>query len=228
MEKIKNILFDLDGTIIEPQEGIINSILFALNKMDIREENHQELKSFIGPPLIDSFATRYHLNKGKAEKAVNYYRQYFSKKGMYQTTLYPDITKVLGRLKDENYNLFIATSKPTIYAKKILINFKIFNLFKEVTGSNLDNTRRDKTEIIGFILKTYGLDPNGTLMIGDRKFDIIGAKNNALMSIGAVYGHGSLEELQAEKVDFIANNCEELYTIISNKKEQNPVDGHES
>ncbi len=218
MNQIKNILFDLDGTIIEPEVGIINSILFALDKMDIRASNKEELKAFIGPPLIDSFEIHYGLNKENAAKAVNYYREYFSEKGIYQNTLYPEITNVLKQLKNEDYKLFIATSKPTIYAEKILEHFKIINLFEGVVGSNLSNSRKDKEEIVHFVINTYNLIRNETIMIGDRKFDIIGARKNSIKSIGVTYGHGSLDELQGEKASYIVDNCLDLPNIINSKK----------
>ncbi|MGI9544843.1 MAG: HAD hydrolase-like protein [Cyclobacteriaceae bacterium] len=215
MNRIKNILFDLDGTIIEPQEGIINSILFALDKLGIEERNKEALKSFIGPPLIDSFTNRYQLDTEKAKEAVGYYREYFSGKGIYQNTLYPDIVEVLQQLREHNYYLFLATSKPTIYAEEILVNYKIMEPFKGVVGSNLDHTRKDKTEIIDFVINTYKLERSETLMIGDRKYDIIGAKNNSIKSVGAVYGHGNLKELKIAGVDFVVNNCKELFSIIT-------------
>ena len=157
MNKIRNILFDLDGTIIEPEEGIINSILYALDKLKIEESDKDDLKSFIGPPLIDSFTNRYRLNNTEATEAVRFYREYFSKKGIYQNTLYENIIHLLIELNNDGFRLFLATSKPTIYAEKILTNFKIRSYFKGVVGSNLDNTRRDKTEIIKFVLTEFDL-----------------------------------------------------------------------
>lgn len=214
MNQFKNILFDLDGTIIEPQEGIINSVLFALKKMKVNEKNHEALKSFIGPPLIDSFANRYNLNRKEAAQAVDYYREYFSKKGIYESTLYDNISMLLEVLKNDGLRLFLATSKPTFYAEQILSNYKLCSFFEGVVGSNLDNTRKDKTEIIEFVITEFGLKNEETLMIGDRNFDIIGARNNSIKSIGVSYGHGSHKELSEAKADFIANSCVEVLHLI--------------
>ena len=124
MKRIENILLDLDGTIIEPEEGIVNSVLYALNKLGIQESNKEDLKSFIGPPLIDSFKIHYGLSESVAIQAVNYYREFFSRKGIYQNVLYPNIEKVLKELTKNGFQLFVATSKPTVYAKQIIENFK--------------------------------------------------------------------------------------------------------
>lgn len=210
MKKFKNLLFDLDGTITDPKEGIINSILYALEKLNIYENNINELDNFIGPPLKNSFKNRYKLSNEQAEKAIQFYREYFSDKGLYENKLYDGMKNVIEQLYNQNLKLFIATSKPTIYAEKILIHFNLDSYFTKIVGSNLDNTRTDKTEIISYLITKYSLDIHDTIMIGDRKHDIIGAKNNEVKSIAITYGYGSLEELNFCKPDFIIHNCKEL------------------
>ena len=123
--------------------------------------------------MIDSFANRYKLTNAEATEAVDYYREFFSQKGIYQNTLYDNVTSLLENLKNEKYRLFIATSKPTVYAKQIISHFELDKYFEDVAGSNLDNTRKDKTEIIEYVINKFELKRNETLMIGDRKFDII-------------------------------------------------------
>ncbi len=214
MNEIKNILFDLDGTIIEPEEGIVNSVVFALNKLGIDESDKKKLTKFIGPPLIKSFANFYELSDKDANKAVQYYREFFGEKGLYQNFLYDDIKELLEHLQDRGFKLFVATSKPTIYAKKIIKNFNLDKKFEGIIGSNLDNSRTDKTEVIQYVLNSFDLNPQETIMIGDRKFDMIGAKNNNLISIGVTYGHGNIEELKKAKADFIVNSCQELQSIF--------------
>jgi len=210
MNGIENILFDLDGTIIEPEEGIVNSVLYALNKLGIQESNKEDLKNFIGPPLIDSFKIYYELSESAAIQAVNYYREFFSQKGIYQNALYPNIEKVLKGLAKNGFQLFVATSKPTVYAKQIIENFNLGYLFRDVVGSNLDNTRKDKTEIIEYLISNFELDRSQTLMIGDRKFDILGGKNNSIGTIAVSYGHGSMKELMDSNPDLIVNDCIQL------------------
>jgi len=214
---IDNILFDLDGTLTDPKEGIINSILFALDKLGIKEQNIHELDTFIGPPLRESFAFRYNMTELQADKAVSYYREYYSVKGIFENKLYAGITQLLSFLSSSDYQLYVATSKPTVYAVKILKHFKLNSFFNGVTGSNLDNTRTDKTEVISHVITEYSLDANRTMMIGDRKHDIIGANNNLIKSLGVTYGYGSHEELSAYNPDFLSNSCSEIETLFREK-----------
>ena len=212
--KIENILFDLDGTLTNPKEGIINSILYALNKIGIEENAPHELDSFIGPPLHESFQQRYDLTDSGAAEIVVAYREYFSVKGLFENKLYDGITDVLESLHAQKYNLFVATSKPTIYSEQILEHFKLKNYFTEIIGSNVDNTRTDKTEIISHIVSTHSLKAHQSIMIGDTKFDMIGAKNNSMKAIGVTYGYGSIEELSFHQPDFLVNNCVEIKSIF--------------
>jgi phosphoglycolate phosphatase len=216
MDKIDNILFDLDGTLTDPREGIVNSILYALEKLGLHEKSIAELVSFIGPPLRDSFANRYNLTSELADKAMSYYREYYSVLGIFENKIYPRVEELLQSLSSHKFKLYVATSKPTVYAIEVLRHFKIDTYFTEIIGSNLDNTRTDKTEIISHILSTYGLQARNSLMIGDRKHDIIGAKNNSMRTIGVSYGYGSSEELLSCEPDFIAINCRELEVLLIN------------
>jgi len=219
--KFENVLFDLDGTLTDPKEGIIHSILFALKKLGIRENNIAELDTFIGPPLRESFAKRYNLTDQLADKAMLYYREYFSAKGLFENKVYPGVPEMLQSLSSQNFRLFVATSKPTVYAVEIMQHFKLSGYFVEITGSNLDNTRTDKAEIIRHILVTYNLQAHDTVMIGDRKHDVIGAKSNHITSIGVTYGYGSQEELFECKPDFIVNNCTQIELLLANNSLKN-------
>lgn len=215
-DTIKNILFDLDGTLTDPKEGIVNSILFALNKLGIHENSINELDTFIGPPLRESFLKRYNLTNELADKAMLFYREYFSVKGIYENRIYPGAKEILDTLFSRNFTLFVATSKPTVYAVEILRHFKIDSYFNGIVGSNLDNSRTDKTEIISHIISTYGLQAASSVMIGDRKHDIIGAKNNSMKTIGVTFGYGSLEELKLHQPDHIVNSCKEIEALLLN------------
>lgn len=215
--KFENILFDLDGTLTDPKEGIVNSILYALKKLDITENFVNELVTFIGPPLRDSFAKRYDLSITHAEKAVSIYREYFSTKGLFENELYPGVTELLETLSAQKCRLFVVTSKPTVYAERILMHFSLDKYFIKIIGSNLDNTLTDKTELIAHVVSTLGLDAGSSVMVGDRKFDMIGARNNSMKAIGVTYGYGSLQELLFEKPYLIVNNCRELERALSRK-----------
>jgi phosphoglycolate phosphatase len=213
--KFQNILFDLDGTLTDPKEGIVNSVLYSINKMGIEEKEPGALRLFIGPPLLDSFRLRYSLSDHDAGRAVKYYREYFSEKGIYENEIYPEIVDLLIGLVSQERKLFVATLKPTVFAERILSYFKIGTYFKDLIGSNLDNTRMDKAEIISILMVDHKLEKERSVMIGDRKHDIIGAKKCGLRSIGVTYGFGSIEELQVENPDFIAYSCTDIHSILA-------------
>jgi phosphoglycolate phosphatase len=189
------ILFDLDGTLTDPKMGITKSVQYALRKFNIVEEDLDKLEPFIGPPLANSFMEIYSFTELKAKKAVEYYREYFKDIGLYENELYAGMNELLEMLISQKRVLMVATSKPTIFAEEILKYFNIDKYFEFICGSNLDGTMSDKTEIIRYILNEKNLKKQSTIMIGDRKHDIIGAHNNGIASVGIGYGYGSEEEL---------------------------------
>ncbi|MDR4984849.1 phosphoglycolate phosphatase [Bacillus cereus] len=207
-------LFDLDGTLTDPKEGIVNSVLYALKKVGIEELHVTELDSFIGPPIQQSFANRYNMSEIEVEKAVYYFREYLKQSGLLENKVYDGIPALLQELKDAGNRLFVATSKPTIFAKQVLDHFQLTNYFEDIIGSNLDGTRIKKEEIIAHILQTNEeLKKEEMVMIGDRKHDIIGANYNGIASIGVLYGYGSKKELTEVGVTHIANDVEGLYHL---------------
>lgn len=206
----KQILFDLDGTVTDPKIGITNSVKYSLDKFGIHETDMDKLVQFIGPPLQNSFKEFYGFSESESRLAVDYYREYYSDKGIFENELYPGIEVLLTQLENNNKTIILATSKPTIFAERILSHFKISCFFNHVIGSNLDGTRTDKTEIIKYILDMKIHSQSETIMIGDRKFDIIGATNNNIKSIGVGYGYGSAQELKEANPYCLFNTVEEL------------------
>ncbi|MEN8078935.1 HAD family hydrolase [Clostridioides difficile] len=214
----KYILFDLDGTIIDPKEGITKSVAYALNKFGIEVDNLNELCRFIGPPLKDSFMEYYNFSEDEAEKAITYYRERFSDIGLYENQVYKGFEDILISLKENNKVLIVATSKPTIFATKILEHFNLNNYFSFVSGSNLDGSRVKKSEVIKYALERNNIkDLSQVIMIGDRKHDIYGAKEVGVESIGVLYGYGDYEELNDSGANYIVKNVEELRELIINK-----------
>ncbi|PFK33503.1 phosphoglycolate phosphatase [Bacillus cereus] len=202
-------LFDLDGTLTDPKEGIVNSVLYALRKMGIDELNQEELESFIGPPIQHSFADRYEMDEKQVEQAVFYFREYLKKSGLLENRIYEGIPYILQELKDKEKRLFVATSKPTIFAKQVLEHFNLLHFFEEIVGSNLDGTRIKKDEIIEHIFHTHPeLKREEVVMVGDRKHDIIGANCNGIDSIGVLYGYGSEEELKEAGATYVVKHVE--------------------
>lgn len=191
------ILFDLDGTIIDPQIGITRSLQYALKKSGKPVPPAKDLLWCIGPPLHESIRTLLEAdNDADMWEGVRLYRERYSATGVLENTLYSGIVDSFKALANAGHTLSIATSKPEIYAKQIITHFALDDFFTAIDGSELDGTRSDKTDLLAHIIQRDSLDPKGTLMIGDRKHDIIGAKNNSVLFIGALWGYGTLVELE--------------------------------
>lgn len=221
MSKYKIILFDLDGTISDPKIGITKSVQYALRKMDTEEDNLDQLECFIGPPLQVSFAENYHFDEKAVAKAIEFYRERFVEKGMFENELYPEIPELLKELKEQGLILVVATSKPTVFAEVILEYFKIAHLFDHIVGSNLDGTRTAKNEIIQYILEQYKTrELKEFIMIGDRKHDLIGANNCGIDAMGVTYGYGSYEELNAYRPKHMVDSVKELKDVLLGIKSQ--------
>ncbi|MFS0825103.1 HAD family hydrolase [Pseudomonas phoenicis] len=198
----QNILFDLDGTLTDPRLGITRSIQYALAKLGIDEPDLARLEHFIGPPLLQAFMHNYGFDEAKAWEAVNFYRERFRVTGLYENQVYAGVPQLLAALGEQDRTLYIATSKPWEFAREIARHFAFDQHFKVIYGSEFDGTRTNKVELIRHLLDEEGLDPAHTLMIGDRKHDLIGAHSNGLQAIAVGYGFGSPEELQAQAPAF--------------------------
>jgi len=213
--KYDYILFDLDGTLTDPGIGITNSVMYALKKYGIEVKNRRELYRFIGPPLTDSFVDFYGFSGEEAEKAVEYYREYYKDRGIFENSIYPGAEHLLKKLKDAGKTLMVATSKPEVFAKQILKYFGISNYFSIVAGSNIDGTRVKKAEVIGYALKRCGVtELNKAIMIGDREHDVFGAKEAGISSVGVLFGYGDRSELRNAGADFIAERYSDIEKIV--------------
>jgi phosphoglycolate phosphatase len=188
------IFFDLDGTLTDPKPGITGSIQYALQKLELPVPTQDELAWCIGPPLRASFVT---ILGGErlADRAGALYRERFSDIGLYENSVYPDIEHVLATLHGSPRRLFVATSKPRVFAERIIDHFGLTGHFEYVFGSELDGTRVNKSELLAYAIETTGVDASQTLMIGDRSHDMVGARNNGIRGIGVLYGYGSEQEL---------------------------------
>lgn len=212
------LLFDLDGTLTDPKEGITSSVQYALKAMGIEESDQDKLVPFIGPPLKDSFVEFYQMDEEQAELAVKKYRENFETVGLYQNKLYAGIPQMLRSLKEKGMHLAVASSKPTVFVERILEHFHIDRYFEVVVGSELDGTRVKKDEVVEETLcRLFGEKPvqkDQVYMIGDRKFDVEGAKALGVESVGVAYGYGGMEELKAAKADYIVRSVEELHKFL--------------
>ena len=209
--KYQNVLFDLDGTLTDPREGITRSIQYSLSKMGIDEPDLRKLEHFIGPPLLQAFIEFYGFSEAQAWEAVGFYRERFSVTGLYENRVFDGVTPLLEALVGQDRQLYIATSKPQIYAREIARHFDFAKHFKVIYGSELDGTRTNKVELIAHLMAEERLDPTQTLMIGDRKHDLIGACQNGLDAAAVGYGFGSFEELNSHTPTYHFETLDELH-----------------
>lgn len=214
----KYILFDLDGTLTDPKIGICTCFQYALESFGIHEPDLDKLEPVIGPPLIDSFKEFYGFSEEDAAKGVAKYRERFSTVGLYENEVYPGIKHMLKTLKKNGFHLSVASSKPTVFVEKIMEHFDLAKYFDAMVGSNLDGTRSDKAEIIDEALKLlFGdnkIDLDQVYMVGDRKFDCIGAQKKGVECIAVAYGYGDFEELMEAHADYIVFTAKELEELL--------------
>lgn len=211
------ILFDLDGTLTDPKEGITNCVKYALEYFGIFEEDEDKLLKFIGPPLYDSFRGLYGFSENDAKLAVSKYRERFQNVGIFENRIFPDAENTLARLKQAGKQVALATSKPYVYAKRILEHFKISDYFDYTVGAELDGKRGYKDEVIRDVLRIAKReDLSKVIMVGDRENDILGAKKCGIASIGLRCGYAEKNELENAGADFIFNNLTECADFLLN------------
>jgi len=215
---IDYILFDLDGTLTDPAEGITNSIVYALDKFGISVSDKKSLYKFIGPPLYDSFVKYYGFSHDDANLAVAYYREYFAPKGLFENTVYDGIEDMLSCLLGQGAKLIIATSKPEKFAREILTHFSLDRYFYDIVGATMDEKRNTKDAVIAYAIEKCKIDPTSAIMVGDRLHDVIGAKKNSLRSVGVLYGFGSYDELSAAGADIIVSDVNYLKNTLLEMK----------
>ena len=209
------ILFDLDGTLTDPMEGITKSFQYALESFGIKVENPDELLKIIGPPIRTSFKEFYGFDDINVEKAVEKYRERFVTKGIFENIMYDGIDTMLEKLTNAGKTLILATSKYNEYAKTILSYFKLDKYFTFVSGSELNGDRSEKNEVIQYALEQNNIqDLSRCIMVGDRKYDIIGAKTVGIQSVGVLYGYGGYDELFEANADYIVKNVDELLNLL--------------
>ncbi len=209
------ILIDLDGTITNPKEGITKSVQYALRAMNIYIDDLDSLTKHIGPPLRDGFMEYYGFDEEKAERTVLKYREYYIEKGIYENKVYDGMERLLTRLKQAGKYLIVATSKPEELAVKVLENFHLEHYFDDICGATFDNKRESKDAVIRYAIEKNSItDSDGVVMVGDRKYDILGAKATGIASIGVLYGFGSEEELKEAGADHIVATVDDIYDVI--------------
>ena len=210
-----HLLFDLDGTLTDSGIGITNSVRYALQKFGIQVEDRTSLYPFIGPPLKDSLVKYYGFSDEQCELGVQYYREYFKEKGMYENAVYDGVFDLLQRLKEKKRTLILATSKPEPFTVEIAKHFSLYDKFAFIAAASMDDSRSEKADVIRYAMESCHIsDKSSAVMIGDRENDILGAKENGLDSIGVLYGYGSREELENAGATYIAKKPEDILRYI--------------
>jgi phosphoglycolate phosphatase len=219
---ISTILFDLDGTLTDPKDGITRCIRFSLDRLGVKPPHEDHLTWCIGPPLRESFS-RLMDTKDEAllDQALFHYRTRYSETGMFENAMYPEIIPSLQRIGAAGFRIILATSKPRVFAERILDHFGLTRFFHAVHGSELDGRLSDKGELIAHILGSENLDPRATLIVGDRSHDIIGGKRNGIMTAAVTYGYGSRGEIAESKPELVFESLPELAAFLEKKAPPN-------
>ena len=209
----KSILFDLDGTLTDSGEGIINCAIYALEHLGLPIPSREELRVIVGPPLHESFI-RFGVPEEEADNAVAKYRERYIPIGKFENTPYPGIRELLERLKADDHHLFVATSKPEGMSVEILEHFGLAQYFDRICGASMDTSRSSKEAVIAYLLNECGAQENA-IMVGDTNFDVIGANAHGIPTIGVSWGYGTVEDLKNAGAAAIVHTMDELYEALT-------------
>ena len=213
---LANIFFDLDGTLTDSKEGIVNCIYYALEKLGYPVPEGFNVNDCLGPPLRISFRRLLNSNdEALIERAVAIYRERFSTIGLFENKVYPGITELLSALHKKSLKLYVVTTKPRVFAERILEHFQLTHRFEAIYGTELNGQFDNKADLIEFILKTRQLKAEETVMVGDKREDIAAGKANRAGTIGVTYGYGSLQEITEAAPDYVCENPAEIEKIVT-------------
>ena len=211
------IFFDLDGTLTDSSPGIINSLMYAFEKLDFKINDREELRVFIGPPLIDMMMKQYGFSHEMATLGLKLYREYFRDKGIFENSVYDGIPAMLSDLQSRGYKLVLATSKPEEFAKRIMEHFDLAKYFYFIGGSDMGETRSSKAAVIEYVMSNCKIaEPEKCIMVGDREHDVIGAGKYGIETVGVLFGYGSKEELDSAGAKYIVATVKELKKLLQN------------
>jgi len=227
--RFRYLLFDLDGTLTDPKEGITASVQYALRSFGIEEPDLDRLTPFIGPPLLDSFQEFCGFDEEKGLQAVAYYRERYAPIGVLENQIYPGMAQMLAKLCEKGIHLAVASSKPQVFVEQVLQHFDIYRYFRVIVGSELDGRRDAKEEVVAEALRqleeagwgkkeesgeTCCGEEGAAVMIGDRKFDVAGGKEHGLVTVGVTFGYAEEGGLEAAGADFLVDTVEELGRLL--------------
>lgn len=209
---MKAILFDLDGTLTDSGEGIINCATLALSHYGLPVPTREEMRVFVGPPLHDTFR-RFGVPEDKINEAIQIFRSRYTRIGKFENKPYPGISELLSSLQAQGHKLYVATSKPEVMSVEILEHFNLAPYFTRICGASLDESRTTKSAVIAYLLENCQ-DVSEAVMVGDTAFDVIGAKTHGISTIGVSWGYGCVEDLLEAGATAIAHNPQELWELL--------------
>jgi phosphoglycolate phosphatase len=214
MKKYDVIAFDLDGTLSNPERGLIESFVYTFKKEGIPFSSREELKRFIGPPIYEEWQRVLGLTPEQSSHALDVFHEYYSVYGWWDNVIYPGVEEMLGQLRARGKKIVLATSKPEVFARKIMDLFGLSKYFDFIGGAETDKIRDKKWEVLEYSLKSINADPEKSIMVGDRFFDAEGARIVGIDSLGVMYGHGTEEEINSSGFNYIAKTVEDIVRIL--------------
>lgn len=209
----KAIFFDLDGTLTDSGEGIINCATLALEHFGLPVPSREEMRVFVGPPLDQTFM-KFGVPAEKAQEAIEVFRGRYRTIGKFENFPYPGIREALQTLKDQGHRLFVATSKPEVLANEVLGHFALTDFFEQIAGATLDGSRSHKADVITYLLQLVG-DTGETVMVGDTEFDVIGAAAHGIPTIGVSWGYGEVAAMEKAGAVAIAHSMDEMVALLN-------------
>lgn len=209
----KAILFDLDGTLTDSGEGIINCAILGLEHFGLPIPSREEMRVFVGPPLDETFL-KFGVPADKTKEAIEVFRSRYRTVGKFENFPYPGIREALQSLTEQGHRLFVATSKPESLANEVLAHFGLTGFFERIAGATFDGSRSHKADVINYLLELVG-DIGHTLMVGDTAFDVIGAAAHGIPTIGVSWGYGTVEDMEKAGAIAIAHTMDELVTLLN-------------
>ncbi len=216
---LNNVLFDLDGTLMDPKEGFTRCIQYALHQLGQSYPSEEYIAGFIGPPLQSTFEELLHSSEHDLiNEAVGHYRKRYSEVGLFENKVYPGIIELIAFLHKNSYKIWVVTFKPTIWVEKIVRHFSLDKSLSGVYGPALDERLFDKIKLVESVLADAKIAPANTVMVGDRKEDIVAGKTNGIVTIGVTYGYGSREEIANATPDYVCTSPHEAQQAIMNHK----------
>lgn len=211
--EIKTILFDLDGTLTDSGEGIINCAAMTLERFGLPVPSREEMRVFVGPPLGDTFI-KFGIPSDRTDEAIAIFRSRYVPIGKFENFPYPGIPELLQKLKEQGHSLYVATSKPEVTAKEVLEHFGLSHFFTEICGATMDHSRQTKSDVIAFLLEQIGRSGD-LIMVGDTAYDVIGAAEHGIPTIGVAWGYGEIADIQEAGAIAIAENPDALLRLLN-------------